>query len=752
MSRTLAAACTLALAGACQARAAQARLSPSEILTTLEKVADWQLAHPSAHPATDWTQAAGDAGMMALAGISGSPRYEDAMLAMAERNGWQLGPRMYHADDHCVGQTYAELYLLYRDPRMIAPMRRTFDAILAAPPPVKSLEFSYQNRATDLWSWCDSLFMGPPAWMRLYAATGDARYMDYAVKNWWRTTDYLYDKDEHLFYRDSTYFKKVEANGRKVFWSRGNGWVMAGLARLLQSLPSNHPDRPRFEALFRDMAATVVACQQEDGLWRASLLDPASYPLRETSGSGFFTYALAWGANQGLLPGDCGAAARRGWAALVACAGPDGRLAHVQPIGADPRKFDEGATEVYGVGAFLLAGSEVYRMSILERHAPTRVTVANPSGFYRACETVEVDPRGFGSGRLVVMDSASSRVLDSQTYASEPGGPEDKLLFQVDLPPGGSATFDVFNATDRAPWSPRPHVKTYAREVAERYHDMAWESDRIAHRMYNVELIKGEGTVSSGIDVWTKRTRALVIDEWYRRPNYHRDDGDGLDDYQVGRSRGCGGLGIWVAGRLYVSSNFTAARVITTGPVRSVFELTYAPWDAAGRKVSEIKRIAIDAGSNMSVAESTFTADGAAPLEVGVGIARRADPRAEEAADREAGWMTCWQAPDRDRGQIGCAVALVPGSVRQIVAEDASVPPVPEARRLVPGNEGIPPIGNRLAITSVAPGQTLRYSFGAGWSKSGDFPTGADWVAYVRRYADRERAPLKVGVALPPAG
>ena len=120
--------------------------------------------------------------------------------------------------------------------------------------------------------------MGPPAWVRLYAATGDTRYLDFAVKNWWRTTDFLYDTEEHLYFRDSSYFQKREANGRKVFWSRGNGWVIAGLVRVLQYLPMNHPERARFERLFGEMSEKVLSCQQPDGLWRASLLDPTSYP------------------------------------------------------------------------------------------------------------------------------------------------------------------------------------------------------------------------------------------------------------------------------------------------------------------------------------------------------------------------------------------------------------------------------------------------------------------------------------------
>ena len=107
--------------------------------------------------------------------------------------------------------------------------------------------------------------------------------------------------------------------------------------------------------------------------------------------------------------------------------------------------------------------------------------------------------------------------------------------------------------------------------VSERFNDVASELDRIAHRMYHVDLIKAEGTISSGIDVWSKRTRRLVVDEWYKRRNYHQDDGDGLDDYHVSRSRGCGGLGVWSNGRLYVSSNFKSARIVTTGPIRSEF-------------------------------------------------------------------------------------------------------------------------------------------------------------------------------------
>jgi len=341
-----------------------AELTRAAILNAMERVADWQLAHPSTHKPTDWTQGALYAGMMALGNISPDPKYFEAMVKMGESNQWRLGPRKYHADDHCVGQTYAELCLRQHENRMIEPMRRQFDDILANPSAAQSLEFKQPGgKASEVWSWCDSLFMGPPAWARLTAATGDPRYLDFAVTNWWRTSDYLYDQDEHLFFRDSTYFEKREANGKKVFWSRGNGWVMGGLARMLQFLPDHHPSRARFVRQFCEMADKILTCQQDDGLWRSSLLDPASYPLKETSGSGFYTCALAWGVNQGLLDrAKFGPAVEKAWRALTACVAEDGRLTHVQPIGADPKQFDENATEVYGVGAYLLAGSELYRM------------------------------------------------------------------------------------------------------------------------------------------------------------------------------------------------------------------------------------------------------------------------------------------------------------------------------------------------------------------------------------------------------
>jgi rhamnogalacturonyl hydrolase YesR len=243
---------------------------------------------------------------------------------------------------------------------MIEPALARFDAMLQAPF-TESLEFS-DDKTEREWVWCDALFMSPPALALATRATGDRRYADLMDRLWWKTTDYLYDPQERLFYRDSRFFDRREPNGSRVFWSRGNGWVLAGLARVLQYLPPDHPGRPRFVTLFQEMAQRIAGLQAPDGYWRASLLDPDSRPTPETSGTGFFTYALAWGVNTGLLGRDLERAVRRSWAALVRGVQPGGMLGYVQRVGAEPGDTGPDETEIYGAGALLLAGSEVYRL------------------------------------------------------------------------------------------------------------------------------------------------------------------------------------------------------------------------------------------------------------------------------------------------------------------------------------------------------------------------------------------------------
>ena len=315
---------------------------------------------------TEWVRGAFFAGVSAAFEATGDERYLDAAKEISERNGWRPGPRPRHADDHCIAQTYAKVYLVERDPKMIEAIVARFDEMIADPRPGPIAGWAED----DNWSWCDALFMAPPTMALIAEATGDLSYLDLMNTMWWETYDYLYDPEDDLWYRDGRYVIQEDGsgprtpNGQKVFWSRGNGWVFAGLAIVLEHMPVGYPERGRFEALFRDMASALVRVQGDDGLWRSSLLDPEEYPIPESSGSGFFTFGLTWGVNSGLLAADTFLpAVHKGWEGLVWAQQPSGKIGWVQQIGYDPRSVTADDSMEYGTGAFLLAGSEMLKLA-----------------------------------------------------------------------------------------------------------------------------------------------------------------------------------------------------------------------------------------------------------------------------------------------------------------------------------------------------------------------------------------------------
>ena len=217
----------------------------------------------------------------------------------------------------------------------------------------------------ERWSWCDALFMAAPVYAALYQITGEEEYVRYMDSEFKECADSLYDKEDHLFYRDCKRIPLKEPNGAKQFWGRGNGWVFAAIPSILQNLPLEYPGRDYYIDMFCELADAIVAAQDENGAWHSSLLDPVAYPLPETSASAFFCYGLAWGLNNGILAGRAyRKALQRGWESLVQAVNPDGKLGYIQPVGAAPKgNVGINSTDVYGVGAFLLAGGEIWRMN-----------------------------------------------------------------------------------------------------------------------------------------------------------------------------------------------------------------------------------------------------------------------------------------------------------------------------------------------------------------------------------------------------
>ncbi len=339
-------------------------LNRDYILNIMHKVADWQLNAWNTigfmHPKGDWTNAACYTGLYAFGAMKGNEKYLTELVKIGNDLNWNTGKDRFMADDYCIGQMYSLLYVKYKDKKMITPFIQLADSIVSKP---HDEPLDWKNRIQSReWAWCDALYMGPTALSYLSTATGDPKYLAAAAKLWWKTTDYLYDTNEHLYFRDGSFLQKIEKNGKKVFWSRGNGWVLGGLVRVMENMPANYPDRNKFENLYKEMEAKIASIQQPDGSWHASLLDPDSYPVKETSGTGFYCYSILWGLNHGLLDEkNYWPVAKKAWQALVTAVHPDGMLGNVQPIGANPDKVTENSTEVYGVGAFLLSGTQMYQ-------------------------------------------------------------------------------------------------------------------------------------------------------------------------------------------------------------------------------------------------------------------------------------------------------------------------------------------------------------------------------------------------------
>jgi unsaturated rhamnogalacturonyl hydrolase len=332
-------------------------IKPKAVAKAMRKVADWQLERSQPYFDRIWTWSVLYSGFMAASDSLGDPKYRDAMTAMGQKFDWKLRSHLPNADDQSVGQTYLELYLLKKDPAMIAPTKQELDAILAAPRGSR-----IPGKEIDWW-WCDALFMAPPVWSRMYAATGDRKYLDYLDEEWAKTSDRLYDTTEHLYFRDSTYLTRTEANGKKMFWSRGNGWVMGGIVRTLQYLPKDDPARAKYIEQLKEMASSLAAIQSPDGLWRAGLLDPGDYDMPEISGSALITFALAAGVNGGWLDQKVyRPVIEKAWAGMLHHVYADGRLGSIQQTGAEPQPFKASSSYTYGVGAFLLAGSEIRKM------------------------------------------------------------------------------------------------------------------------------------------------------------------------------------------------------------------------------------------------------------------------------------------------------------------------------------------------------------------------------------------------------
>jgi pectinesterase len=371
--------------------------------------------------------------------------------------------------------------------------------------------------------------------------------------------------------------------------------------------------------------------------------------------------------------------------------------------------------------------------SVATAQATLSVRAENPLQIARPSETIAVPWASVRSGLtgvspngVRVIDLGSGSEIVSQVVDNDGDGTMDELIFQVDLASGETRRFTI-EAKASQPYTGK--ARAYAVHEDPR-DDVAWESDRIAFRIYGQGLWKVDSLNSSGVDIWVKRTRDPIVDKWYAKGHdeYHHDNGEGADFFDVGESLGAGGTGVLRKDTLYRALNFKGWKVIASGPVRAIFELQYVPWNAGGQRVSETKRVAIDAGHNLNHVVSIFKSDDGADIPWVTGAVKRKSVIGAESKTYPWAWLTEWGRllpKDGGHGDMGIGILLPRTAVVDWKETDK----------------------HYFALSHAKSGEAVSYWIGAGWTASGDFHDFRDWWTYLDQWAQRLSTPVKVTVA-----
>ncbi|WP_295195272.1 glycoside hydrolase family 88 protein [uncultured Brevundimonas sp.] len=681
--------------------------SRESTMAAVEYVASSQIAAMAAEPlalstgsnltqmSSNWVAATFYVGASRLARVSDDARTLRFLSAVADHynysvRGARSGKTMLNADDIAIGDLYEELYARRGQEGVLMPLRQRLD-----------WQVPYLARAEDtpalVWWWADALYMAPPVFARMTAITGDPKYLNAADKEWRRTAARLWVEDEKLFLRDERFKDENhrDADGDRIYWSRANGWVMGGLVRWLESVPTDFAGRGFYVDLFQKMAGRIAGLQQEDGLWRASLLDPEAYPEAETSGSVFYVYALAWGINHGLLDRDTYLPhVLKGWAGLNRHVLANGLVGAAQKTGDQPVSTDPEDVGLYASGTYILAGLEVASLNDPVRSLPLAEPTRDTAEVIAATTPVPPAP-------VTVVGAEEIRRRDAEMRATSALSYDPSALNRP---------------SSIEPLEPPPEDQQRPRAVArfapDRLDDLLWENDRVAHRIYGPTLEAREAPSGSGIDVWAKRVRYPFMDRQLKFPNYHVDRGEGLDYYDVGRGRGAGGLGIWYDNKLWTSRNFSTYQIDKTGGDEARFSVTYRPWPVdVVRTVSETREFSLPLGSNFTRMTSTLTSNSDAPLIVAIGISKRSNDNGRGFVTRDAahGRLMFWEPENPEHGSLGIALAVDPATVEGFT-EDAD---------------------NYLILVRVTPGQSFTYYMGSAWDRGLDFATRSAWEDFV---------------------
>lgn len=645
-------------------------------------------------------------------------------------------------------QTYLDMYEMNPDPYKIARAKE-----------VMGYESSMSE--DDFWWWADALYMAMPVMSKMFRITGDPALYNKMVENFKFADNLMYDKDEKLYYRDGKYIypeHKTEA-GKKDFWARGNGWVLAGLAKVLADVPASITSREIFVERFLQLAEGAANSQQKEGYWTRSMVDPEQAEGPETSGTALLTYGMLWGVNNGYLDrATYEPVIDKAWKYLTTVAlQADGSVGYVQPIGEKAIKGQQLTTKNvtnFGTGAFLLAACEKVRyddgsVNPADDKAFT-VSLTNSEKNYRQ-EVVEIDAKtvyeklGISGGRQFrVYNAVGQQVAYQLTY-------DGKVLIDASVSPRGTAVY-AFKKGE-----PKTFINTcYGRMYPERVDDIAWENDRAAYRCYGPALQR-TGEDAYGNDVWVKNTPDLVVEQRYyledtmkpviaelkktnpvaadslnMQTSYHFDNGHGLDCYKVGPTLGCGTPALMDGDKLIFPYCYKDYEILDNGPLRFTVKLVYNPANVGGDNVVESRVLSLDKNSNfnrMTVCYEGLTK----PATIASGVVIHTEDTESVVIGKD--YVQYADPTDNPQGQNFqiYVAALFPNGVS-------------ETKKLMYDNPTRGNAGHALGIVKdYKNGDKYTYYFGSAWSKY-DCRSQQEWQLRVDSYLNGLRNPLQVNI------
>lgn len=644
-------------------------------------------------------------------------------------------------------QTYLDMYAMNPDPYKIA--RAT-----------EVMNHECSMNVADFWWWADALYMAMPVMSKMYAVTGDTKYLDKMYANFMYADKMMFDSEDKLYFRDAKYVypRHKTDEGKKDFWARGNGWVLAGLAKVLTDMPASYNHRATFVERFRQLAEGAALCQQKDGYWTRSMLDPKQAAGPETSGTALLTYGMLWGVNNGLLDrATYEPVIAKAWQYLTTVAlQTDGSVGYVQPIGEKAIKGQQLTAENvtnFGTGAFLLAACEKVRYddgSVRPADEKTfTVNVTNNDNYFRQevvelCAKIVNEKLGISGGRQFrVFNAVGQEVAYQLTY-------DGKVLIDASVRPCGTAVYTIKKGT------PKTFVNTcYGRMYPERVDDIAWENDRAAYRCYGPALQRS-GEDAYGNDVWVKNTPDLVVEQRYyiedvmkpviaelkktdkaaadslnKVTSYHFDQGHGLDCYKVGPTLGCGTPALMDGDNLVFPYCYKDYEILDNGPLRFTVRLVYNPATVKGdNNVVETRLLSLDKGSNFN--RMTVWYDGLTqPSDVASGVVIHTEDT--ESVVLGKNYVLYADPTDNPKGQNFqiFVAALFPEGIT-------------ETRKLMYDNPTRGNAGHALGIKKdYKSGEKFTYYFGSAWSKY-DCRTQQEWQTRVDTFMENLREPLTI--------